>query len=91
MFEPRATVGGDTWALLETCPRMIAESFRRALEVDGVPSVLRTPYGWVMSQNVIEVETGAYQGDVGLYVPEVFLQRARDLIGEPDDSSQVAD
>jgi hypothetical protein len=91
MFETRVTVGGDTWALLETLPRMIAESFRRALEAEGIPSVLRTPYGWVMAQNVIEVETGAYQGDVGLYVPEVFLEQARDLIGEPDDSRPIPD
>ncbi len=52
------------------------------LEAEGIPSVLRTPFGWVMGNSVIEVEAGAYQGDVLLYVPEVCFDDARDLIGE---------
>lgn len=75
-------LGGNLWNLLETYPRPIAESFRRMLEAEGIPSVLRTPFGWVMGNSVIEVEAGAYQGDVLLYVPEVCFDDARDLIGE---------
>ncbi len=84
MFDARVTLSGDSWALLEILPRMIAESFRRMLEAEGIPSAVRTPFGWVMAQNVIEVETGAYSGDIALYVPEVFLKAAKDIIGEPE-------
>ncbi len=79
------TLGGNTWVYLETQPRPIAESFRRILEPEGIPSVLRTPFGWVMGNNVIEVEAGAYQGDVMLYVPEVCAEDAREILGEPED------
>ena len=64
--------------------RAIAESFCRMLEAEGIPSVLRTPFGWVMGNNVIEVEAGIYQGDVMLYVPEVCFEAAQELLGEPE-------
>ncbi len=82
--EERVVLGGNVWIFLESQPRPIAESFRRMLEPEGIPSVLKTPYGWVMNTNVIEVETGIYQGDVMLYVPEVCLEAARDILGEPE-------
>ncbi len=84
MTEDTVTLGGNTWCLLETQTRVIAESFRRLLDSEGIPSVLRTPFGWVMGTNVIEVETGNYQGDVTIFVPEVFLEDAKELLGEPE-------
>jgi hypothetical protein len=78
----REMLGGNIWCLLETQPRAIAESFRRMLESEGIPSVLRTPFGWVMGGNVIETEAGIYQGDVLLYVPEVCFEAAKEWLSE---------
>ncbi len=81
--EDQVMLGGNSWRLLETQPRAIAESFRRMLEPEGIPSVLKTPFGWVMGNNVIEVEAGIYQGDVMIYVPEVCFEAAKEFLGEP--------
>jgi len=65
------TLHGDTWVRVGEFPRIIAESFRRLLEDAGVVTVLRTPFQWVTYSPVVEIETGGYQGHVGLYVPKV--------------------
>jgi len=78
----RELLGGNVWCLLESQPRAIAESFRRMLEAEGIPCVLRTPFGWVMGSNVIETEAGVYQGDVLLYVPEVCFEVAKNWLLE---------
>lgn len=84
-MEKQVLLGGNVWRYLESQPRAIAESFRRMLEAEGIPSALRTPFGWVLGGNVIETEAGIYQGDVLLYVPEVCFESAKELLGEPED------
>lgn len=74
------TLQGDRWVLVGEFPRLIAESFRRFLAEQGVVSVLRTPFQWVIYSPVIEIETGGYQGSVGLYVPKVLESRAVELL-----------
>lgn len=81
-FEERVLYQGDLWVRLDTLPRLLAEGWRRTLSAGGVVSVIRTPFQWVMSSPVIEIETGGYLGDVGLYVPEVQLAEALALLGE---------
>jgi hypothetical protein len=76
-----ARYAGDTWVCIKSLPRIIAESWRRDLESEGIESVLRTPYGWVERSNVLEIETGMYQGDVDLFVPMVKLEVALELLG----------
>ncbi|AZI42989.1 hypothetical protein EHF33_09750 [Deinococcus psychrotolerans] len=71
---------GDVWVRLDTLPRLIAESVRRTLSAHGIVSVVRTPFQWVMASPVIEIETGGYMGDVGLYVPQVQKQEADALL-----------
>ena len=71
---------GDVWVRLDTLPRLIAESVRRTLTQHGIVSVVRTPFQWVMASPVIEIETGGYLGDVGLYVPQVQRREAEDLL-----------
>lgn len=80
-FEDRVRYQGDIWVRLDTLPRLLAEGWRRTLEGGGVVSVVRTPFQWAMGSPVIEIETGGYQGDVGLYVPEVQLAEALALLG----------
>lgn len=74
------TFQGDTWVRVAEYPRLIAESFRRLLDEHGVVSVLRTPFQWVLYTPVIEIETGGYQGVVGLYVPKVQETEARRIL-----------
>jgi hypothetical protein len=76
----RAMYQGDVWVRLDTLPRLIAESLRRTLSTYGIVSVVRTPFQWVMASPVIEIETGGYMGDVGLYVPEVQHREADALL-----------
>jgi hypothetical protein len=79
------TYQGDPWVLLLTMPRIVAESYRRLLLDQGVVTVIRTPFQWVMSSPVIEIETGGYMGEVGLYVPQVQEREAlRVLEGDPE-------
>jgi len=87
-FDEVVTYQGDPWVLLVTMPRIVAESYRRLLGDHGVVTVIRTPFQWVMSSPVIEIETGGYMGDVGLYVPQVQEAEAqRVLEGPPDDDT----
>ena len=81
-FEDRMLYQGDPWVRLETLPRLLAEGWRRTLAQGGVVSVIRTPFQWVMASPVIEIETGGYLGDVGLYVPLVQWDEALALLGE---------
>ena len=76
----RARYAGDTWVCIKILPRFIADSWRRDLESVGVPSVVRTPFGWVANSNVIEVEAGSYHGDVELFVPEIRLETALETL-----------
>lgn len=70
------TLQGDPWVRVAEMPRLIAESYRRLLSAQGVVSAVRTPFQWVFVSPVIEIETGGYLGEVGLYVPQVQLQEA---------------
>ncbi|WP_424950817.1 hypothetical protein [Deinococcus sp.] len=80
VYGQQVTYQGDPWVLLFTMPRIVAESYRRLLQGGGVVTVIRTPFQWVMSSPVIEIETGGYMGDVGLYVPLVQEQEALELL-----------
>ncbi|MFC4426827.1 hypothetical protein [Deinococcus navajonensis] len=80
-YEDRVLYQGDPWVRLDTLPRLLAEGWRRTLAEGGVVSVVRTPFQWSMGSPVIEIETGGYLGDVGLYVPEVQLPEALTLLG----------
>ncbi|MFB9990724.1 hypothetical protein ACFFLM_01805 [Deinococcus oregonensis] len=80
-YEDRVMYQGDVWVRLDTLPRLLAEGWRRTLSDGGVVSVIRTPFQWAMVSPVIEIETGGYLGDVGLYVPEVMLEEALYLLG----------
>lgn len=86
-FEDRVLYQGDPWVRLDTLPRLLAEGWRRTLAQGGVVTVIRTPFMWAMASPVIEIETGGYLGDVGLYVPEVQLPEALHLLGlDPEDA-----
>jgi hypothetical protein len=74
------TLGGDRWRSVGEYPRLIAESFRRLLERYGVPSMLRTPFQWVQSTPVIEIETGGYMGMVQMFVPESMYDDAMHVL-----------
>ncbi len=76
----RATYAGDTWVCIKTLPRYIADSWRRDLENAGIESVVRTPYGWVAYSNILEIDAGTYHGDVELFVPEIRLESALELL-----------
>ena len=90
-FEQVVTYQGDPWVLLVTMPRIVAESYRRLLGESGVVTVIRTPFQWVMSSPVIEIETGGYMGDVGLYVPQVQEREADAILqGGPDDAAAAS-
>lgn len=84
-FDDRVMYQGDLWVRIETLPRLLAEGWRRTLREGGVVSVIRTPFQWVMASPVIEIETGGYLGDVGLYVPEVQLQEAIAILDAPEE------
>lgn len=79
-YEDRVLYQGDVWVRLDTLPRLLAEGWRRTLAAGGVVTVVRTPFQWAMGSPVIEIETGGYLGDVGLYVPEVQLAEALALL-----------
>lgn len=85
-FEDRVLYQGDPWVRVDTLPRLLAEGWRRTLLEGGVVSVVRTPFQWSMGSPVIEIETGGYMGDVGLYVPEVQLPEALALLGFEDEA-----
>ncbi len=74
------TLGGDTWRQVGEYPRLIAESFRRLLERYGVPAMLRTPFQWVLSSPVIEIETGGYMGMVQMFVPSSMHAEAISIL-----------
>lgn len=90
-----AIVGGQAWVPVAELPRPLAESYRRALEAAGVPSLVRTPFQWVHASPVIEIETGGYPGIVGLYVPEslhalalTVIERLEGSTGDASEDSQ---
>ncbi|MBB5234424.1 hypothetical protein [Deinococcus budaensis] len=83
-FDDRVLYQGDVWVRLDTLPRLLAEGWRRTLAQGGVVTVVRTPFQWAMASPVIEIETGGYLGDVGLYVPEVQLAEALALLRADD-------
>lgn len=90
-YEDRVLYQGDVWVRLDTLPRLLAEGWRRTLQDGGVVSVIRTPFQWAMVSPVIEIETGGYLGDVGLYVPEVMLEEALYLLGASGEEAQGAE
>lgn len=87
-YEDQVLYQGDVWVRLDTLPRLLAEGWRRTLSAGGVVSVVRTPFQWAMGSPVIEIETGGYMGDVGLYVPQVQLPEALALLGAEDEPEQ---
>ena len=83
---PEVQFQGDPWVRVAEFPRLVAESYRRLLSEAGVVSAIRTPFQWVFVSPVIEIETGGYLGEVGLYVPRVQQGEAlRVLEGDPED------
>ena len=76
----RVTYAGDSWVCIKILPRFIADSWRRDLQNARIPSVIRTPFGWVANSNVLEIEAGSYHGDVELFVPEVKLEHALEVL-----------
>lgn len=90
-FEDRVLYQGDPWVRVDTLPRLLAEGWRRTLLEGGVVSVVRTPFQWSMGSPVIEIETGGYMGDVGLYVPEVQLPEALALLGFDEEEEAGAE
>jgi hypothetical protein len=76
----RAVLWGETWARVSYAPRLIAESWRAILREHGIPSALKTPWGWITTTNIIELEAGLYYGDVLVFVPEGSLEEARALL-----------
>jgi hypothetical protein len=87
--EQIAIYQGVRWVRLGEYPRLIAESLRRVLAEEGLVSAVRTPFQWVTFSPVVEIESGSYLGQVGLYVPQSMLTAARELLDaslgqEPD-------
>lgn len=80
----RATLWGDTWVRVANLPRPIAESWRVLLTEQQIPSALKTPWGWITTTNIIELEAGTYYGGVSLFVRETQLEAARDVLGLED-------
>jgi hypothetical protein len=78
----RAALWGETWVRVAVAPRLIAESWRVLLTESGVPSAFKTPWGWITTTNIIELEAGLYYGDVLLFVPETSLETARSVLLE---------
>ena len=77
----RVTLWGDTWVYLLNLPRPIAESWRVLLDEQNIPSALKTPWGWITTTNIIELEAGTYYGGVSLFVREEQLEAAREVLG----------
>jgi hypothetical protein len=63
------TLNGASWQKLGEYPRVVADSLRQMLASEQTNSALLTPWGWVFQTCAIELHTGIYSGDVGLYVP----------------------
>lgn len=88
----RAILWGETWVYVLNLPRPIAESWRVLLDDHEIPSALKTPWGWVTTTNIIELEAGTYYGGVSLFVREAQLESAREVLGlEAGDDGLVAD
>jgi hypothetical protein len=66
----RARLWGEDWVRVAGAPRPIVESWRAMLRERGVMSALKTPWGWITTTNIIELEAGTYYGFVHLFVPE---------------------
>jgi hypothetical protein len=81
----RATLWGDVWVRIANLPRPIAESWRVLLTQRDIPSALKTPWGWITTTNIIELEAGTYYGGVSLFVIETQAQAARDVLGLEED------
>ena len=71
----------DVWVRIANLPRPIAESWRVLLDQHDIPSVLKTPWGWITTTNIIELEAGTYYGGVSLFVRETQLEAAREVLG----------
>lgn len=88
-MQDTVTLQGDAWRLMGEFPRPVAESFRRLLERFQIPSVLRTPWQWVHAASVVEIEAGGFQGLVGLYVPEIMLEEALEVLGFDEEAENT--
>ena len=86
----RATLWGDVWVRIANLPRPIAESWRVMLDEHDIPSALKTPWGWITTTNVIELEAGTYYGGVSLFVREVQSTAAREVLGLEDGDDGLA-
>ena len=85
----RATLWGDTWVRIANLPRPIAESWRVLLTQHGIPSALKTPWGWITTTNIIELEAGTYYGGVSLFVREAQARAAQEVLGLEDEALET--
>jgi hypothetical protein len=76
----RARLWGEDWVRVAGAPRPIVESWRAMLREHDIPSALKTPWGWVTTTNIIELEAGTFYGFVELFVLEMHATEARALL-----------
>lgn len=76
----RATLWNESWICVASLPRPIAESWRVMLTREGIQSALKTPWGWITTTNIIELEAGTFYGGVSLFVLEAQLSQAREVL-----------
>lgn len=88
----RVRLWNETWVYVLNLPRPIAESWRVLLNDHEIPSALKTPWGWITTTNIIELEAGTYYGGVSLFVRETQLGAAREVLGlEAGDDGLMTD
>jgi hypothetical protein len=79
-FLERATLWNEAWVCVASLPRPIAESWRVMLTEARIQSALKTPWGWITTTNIIELEAGTFYGVVSLFVLEAQLGQAREVL-----------
>jgi hypothetical protein len=87
----RATLWNESWICVASAPRPIAESWRVMLTREGIQSALKTPWGWITTTNIIELEAGTFYGSVSLFVLEAQLGEAREvlMLEESDEAAEL--
>jgi hypothetical protein len=84
----RATLWNESWICVASLPRPIAESWRVLLTAAGIQSALKTPWGWITTTNIIELEAGTFYGGVSLFVLEAQLGEAREVLMLDDEAAE---